>query len=233
MQRMNRHLPLALASLIAGLVCAPATWAARPLVSETADSLAPHDCEWETAVASARTRGAPTVRVFDTLVACGVGGSTQLSGGFARASAAGTAAQSITLTGKTTLVEPKDGRTGWGLAYGASFDKLPGTGWRHGGTRLLGAATRALGENLTGHANLGWSRDEADKASTTTWSLGLEGNGALRWTADVFGDDRGKPWLSAGVLWSLTEKFNLNLAVAQGGESPRTRLWTLAFKLDF
>lgn len=226
---MKRHLPLALASL---LVC-HAAWAARPLVSETADSLAKSDCEWETAVASARISGAPTVRVFDTLVACGVGGGTQFSGGFTRASADGVSAQSMALTGKTNFVELKDGRTGWGLAYGVSFDKLPGTGWRHGGTRLLGVATRALGEHLTGHANLGWSRDEADKSSSTNWSLGLEGEGPVRWTADLFGDDRGKPWVSAGVLFPLSDKFNVNMAVAQGGESPRTRLWTLAFKLDF
>lgn len=226
---MKIHLTIALAALLA----TTASWAARPLVSETADSLPKGDCEWETAVASARVYGGPTARVFDTLVACGVGGGTQFSGGYARAKVAGESAQSIALTGKTNFVEPKDGQTGWALAYGASFDKLPGTGWRHGGTRLLGVATRALGDNLTGHANLGWVRDEADKSSTTTWSFGLEGAGPLRWTADVFGDDRGKPWVSAGVMWFLGEKFNVNLAVAQGSEAPRTRLWTLAFKLDF
>lgn len=226
---MKRSLHLVLVSLLA----CNASWSARPLVSDTADSLAKRECEWETAVASARISGAPNVRVFDTLVACGVGGGTQFSAGFTRATGGGNSAQAMALAGKTNFVEPKDGRTGWGLAYGVAFDKLPGTGWRHGGTRLLGVATRTLGDHLTGHANLGWVRDEADKSSSATWSLGLEGNGPARWTADVFGDDRGKPWVSAGVLWPLTEKFNINLAVAQSSDAPRTRLWTLAFKLDF
>jgi len=222
-----------LALAAAGAVFSGASWAARPLVSETADSLGKHDCEWETAVTSARVSGAGSARVFDTLVACGVGAHTQVSGGYTRESVDGEQNQYAALTGKTNLVEPKDGQTGWGLAYSASFDKASGANWRHSGTRLLGVATRELGKGLTGHANLGWSRDVSAKANATVWSLGLEGESPVRWTADVFGDDHSKPWVSAGLLWMLGEKFNVNVAVAQGTESPRTRLWTLACKLDF
>ena len=45
-----------LGAALAALLAAPAAWSARPLVSETADSLARGDCELETAVASTRVR---------------------------------------------------------------------------------------------------------------------------------------------------------------------------------
>ena len=37
----------------------------------------------------------------------------------------------------------------------------------------------------------------------------------LRWAADVFGDDRSRPWVSAGLIWPLADKLTANLAYAQ------------------
>ena len=55
----------------------------------------------------------------------------------------------------------------------------------------------------------------------------------MRWAADVFGDDRSRAWVSAGLIWPLAEKLTANLAYAQQFERPRLHQWTLGFKFDF
>jgi hypothetical protein len=224
---------LTLASTLATLIASPATWAARPLVSETADSLAPGDCELESALASTRVRGQANTGGLDALVACGIGLGTQFSGAYNRSRSAGLTAQAITLGGKTNLAEAQDGRIGWAIAYGASLDKAPGDHWKHGSTRVFGVATKSLTDSLVGHFNLGWMRTEGDRLNRTAWSLGLEGDGPVRWAADLFGDDRTRAWVSAGLVWPLADKLTANLAFAQQFERPRVRQWTLGFKFDF
>lgn len=224
---------LTLASALATLIASPAAWAARPLVSETADSLAQGDCEFESALASTRVRGQDNTGSLDALVACGIGMGTQVSGAYNRSRSAGLTDQVITLGGKTNLAEAQDGRIGWAIAYGASLDKAPGTNWKHGSTRVFGVATKSLTDSLVGHVNLGWLRTEGDRLNSTTWSLGFEGDGPVRWAADVFGDDRSRAWVSAGLVWPLAEKLTVNLAYAQQFERPSVRQWTLGFKFDF
>ncbi len=224
---------LTLASALAALTAGPAAWAARPLVSETADSLAQGDCEFESALASTRVRSQATTGSLDALVACGIGMGTQVSGAYNRSRSAGLTDQVITLGGKTNLAEAQDGRIGWAIAYGASLDKAAGDHWKHGSTRIFGVATKALTDSLVGHANLGWMRTEDDRLNSTTWSLGLEGDGPVRWAADVFGDDRSRAWVSAGLIWPLADKLTANLAYAQQFERARVHQWTLGFKFDF
>lgn len=224
---------LTLSAALATLLAAPAIWAARPLVSETADSLARGDCELETALASTRLRGQDNAASLDALVACGIGLGTQVSGAYNRSRSSGLTGQAITLGGKTNLAEAQDGSIGWAIAYGASLDKTPGDSWKHGGTRVFGVASKSLKESLLAHLNLGWLRTEGDRRNSTTWSLGFEGDGPVRWAADVFGDDRSRAWVSAGLVWPLAEKLSANLAYAQQFERPRVRQWTLGFKFDF
>lgn len=63
--------------------------------------------------------------------------------------------------------------------------------------------------------------------------MGIEGGGPLGWAADVYGDDRSRPWLSAGVKLPLGEAFSANLSYAQQFVSPRVHLWTLGLKIEF
>ena len=92
-----------LGAALAALLAAPAAWSARPLVSETADSLARGDCELETAVASTRVRGQDSTGSLDALVACGIGMGTQISGAYNRARSGGLTGQAVSLGGKTNL----------------------------------------------------------------------------------------------------------------------------------
>lgn len=224
---------LTLGAALATLLAAPATWAARPLVSETADSRARGDCELESALASTRVRGQGNAGSLDALVACGIGLGTQASGAYNRSRSGGLTAQAVTLGGKTSLAEAQDGRIGWAIAYGASLDKASGGSWQHGSTRVFGVASKSLTDSVAAHFNLGWLRSEGDRRNSTTWSLGFEGDGLVRWAADVFGDDRSRAWVSAGLVWPLAEKLSANLAYAQQFERPRVRQWTLGFKFDF
>lgn len=222
-------LPLALLIVLTAL---PAV-AGRPLVSETADALDAGSCEIEAAAAQAHTSGLPKLRASDAAFGCGVGLQTQAGIGYARASGDGLTAQAARVFGKTTLLAPKDGHTGVGIAYGLGAEKSPDASWRLESLGLLLAGTREISSGLLLHANLGWNRSRADKQNTTLWSLGLETTSDLVMAADVFGDDRNKPGLSAGLGYSFGGGFSANVSYALVLESPRIKQLTLGAKLAF
>ena len=234
------HHPALLYCLLMPLSLALATvWSAgdaragRPLVSETADVIGAGDCELEAMVGQWRESDAPSPTLMDAVVSCGWGGHSQLSVMLAGARADGATDKLAGLSGKTLLITPKDDATGLALVYSIWRSYAAGEGWNQVGGQLFGVATRELGKDLVGHANLGWLRTGRNALNHTTWSLGIEGGGPLGWAADVFGDDRSRPWLSAGVKLPLGETFSANLSHAQQFESPRVHLWTLGFKIDF
>ena len=215
MQPCPIRLPLAATAAALLSLCSPLAWADRPLVSETAVVIGGDQCQIETGLARQSSRGTPSATVADVLGSCGFRGHSQFGISLGSARAAGATDWTLGLGGKTTLKMPADGAIGYALAYGLSAEKLAGDSWRHGSTRLFGVATKELRDGLLGHLNLGWLRTESDRLNSTTWSLGFEGEGPVRWAADVFGDDRARPWLSGGVLMSITDKISANLAYAQ------------------
>jgi hypothetical protein len=137
------------------------------------------------------------------------------------------------LGAKTTLVEPADGRLGFRVAYGVGLSKSGSGSFEHDGSSVIGLLTRALGDGLLGHVNLGWSHSRLERASSTVWSLGMETGGDLVWAADLFGDDRSRPWASAGLGWSVLERFSVNAAYAVQFENPRVRQFSLGLKIGF
>jgi hypothetical protein len=230
---LHRALHLALLTPLLTALSAGMAWADRPLVSETADVIGAGDCQLEAAIGRVRESGAPSPTTLETLVSCGLGGHSQLGVTLAGARADGSTDKLVALGGKTTLVMPKDDTTGFAVAYSIWRSNDAGEGWNQGGGRLFGVATRELGKDLMGHLNLGWLRTGRNQLNHTTWSMGIEGDGSLGWAADVFGDDRSRPWASGGVILSLTDKISANLAYAQQFESPRVHLWTLGLKIEF
>lgn len=230
------HHPLRLRQLALPVLLALTTGAAqadRPLVSETADVIDGGDCQLEASVGRWRESGTANPTLADALVSCGVGGHSQFGLTLAGVRGDGSTDKLVGLGGKTTLRAPQDGATGFAVAYAIWWDKLAGEGWHHGGHRLFGVVTRELAKDLLGHLNLGWLRTASNQRNHTTWSVGVEGDGPLGWAADVFGDDRSRPWLSGGVIVPVTDKLSLNLAYAQQFETPRVHLWTLGLKVEF
>ncbi len=230
--RLLRPLIAIVAATVA-VMGAPSALADRPLASETADAIAAGTCQVESALLGKRARGAPTVRGWDNLFSCGLAHDTQAAIGYARERGAGETVQSVLLAGKTSLLVPQAERTGWGLAYAVGALRAPGQGLRADGVRVTGLATRELASGLLGHANLGWSYSRIGNASRTLWSLGIETTADFTVAADLFGDDRGRPTVSAGFGYTLLVGFSVNLSYALQFESPRVKSLGVGAKLVF
>lgn len=167
---------------------------------------------------------------------CGIGHATQLALAYSRARSAGLEAQGLTLVGKTGLIERKDETMGLTLAWALGSEKAPGSSsFRHETSQLNLVAAMELAEHVTVFANLGWVHSKAARASSTTWNLAAEYALAsgVDLLAEVYGDDRTKPWLGTGVRWRLTPQLNINASYSVQRETPRTKLWTVGVNLGF
>ncbi|CAD5373758.1 conserved exported hypothetical protein [Rubrivivax sp. A210] len=218
---------------LCALLATGAAQAGRPLVTETADANAAGACDAETSLTRVSERDAPSLRLWETVVACGIGHDTQLGAGYARARSEGQTLQALSLGGKTNLVAPEDGRTGWGVAYGLDAAEAPGRSLRLETLGLAALATRELAPGLLGHANLGLTYNRVDRKTRAQWSLGLETAGDLVLAADIYGEDRGRPTVSAGAGWTFGGGVSANLSYAVELERPRVKALGLGLKLVF
>ncbi|MDP2035168.1 MAG: hypothetical protein Q8K29_17325 [Polaromonas sp.] len=207
--------------------------AGAPLVTETADSLALGDCELEAAVTRERSSGLPTLRSSNVILGCGVGAESQAALVHTQTRFDGSREQALRLSGKTTFAAPEPGRAGWGVAYAVESVKLPGGSWRSEAFDLVGLYTRELAPGLLVHANLGHSHSRSARQDSTLWSLGIERIDTLTLAADVFGDDRDRPGVSAGVGYGIGRGFSVNATLAWQFSEPRMRGVNLGAKLEF
>ncbi|MDO9073306.1 MAG: hypothetical protein Q7U73_08565 [Rubrivivax sp.] len=209
--------------------------AGAPLVTETADSLERGGCELEAAVARERSSGLPTLRSSTAILGCGVGAESQAALIHTQARFDGSREQALRLAAKTTFVAPQPGGAGWGLAYAVETVKAPGSGWRSETVDVLGLYTRELSPGLLVHANLGHShsRSRSARQGSTLWSLGVEHIDTVTLAADIFGDDRSRPGVSAGVGFGIGGGFSVNATLAWRFEEPRVRSLNLGAKLEF
>lgn len=205
----------------------------RPLVTETADVIEDGACQVEAWGGRSTASGSPAVRGLAGFFSCGVGSSTQLGLGASDERSDGITTRTLLVAGKTTLVAPADGRTGFGVAY--SFDNVhvQGEGSKFDNVNVVGLVTRQIAPQALLHLNLGWTRSRATHLNSTTWSVGVETTTNPTFAVDVYGDDRGRPGTSGGVGFSITRDFSINAAFAQQWESPAVRQWTLGAKLVF
>ncbi len=208
-------------------------WADRPLVSETADVIPTGTCQVETAAARATSSGSPSATGLNALFSCGVAGIHQVAVGYGRVRSDGETAQALSLGGKTTLIAPSNGATGFGVAYGLGLAKVAGSSFEHETTSVIGVITREFADGVLGHANLGWSRSESARLNSAVWSVGVEVGSDRVFAVDVFGDDRARPWLSAGMGWTVVDKVSVNLAYAMQFENPKVKNLSVGFKIVF
>jgi hypothetical protein len=232
MNYFEPRVAVAAALLCSGIAC----HAGRPLATEDPDILDQRECEWESFAARESAAGNPAVNGWTTQMGCGVGYSTQIALAYGRARSAGLNAQGLTLVGKTGLVERTDDAMGLALAWALGSEKAPGSSsFKNELSQLKLVAAMGLAEHLTAFANLGWVHSKSARASSTTWNLAAEyalasGVDAL---AEVYGDDRTKPWLGAGVRWKLTQQLNVNSSYSVQRETPQIKLWTVGVNLVF
>jgi hypothetical protein len=224
------------ARALVALLLAPACTAAladAPLVSETADVIGADACQIEASFARATASGAPPARGLDILGSCGVRGHSQAAIGYTHESSDGQTARSLRAFVKHTLVAPEAGRTGWGLRAGLNADRAPGESWRHEGVEVLGLMTREVAPGVLLHANLGHAWSRSTRQGTTLWSLGIETVADTTVAADLFADDRSKPWVSTGIGHKFGHGLSANASVAVQFDKPRTTQWTLGAKIEF
>jgi hypothetical protein len=219
-----------LAAVAALLLNPLGSWADRPLVSDTADVIDAHACQIETAAARNRSAAANTYN-SSALFSCGTKASSQWALGAARDSS--DSSRTLLVAGKTTLVMPAPGVTGWGVSYSLTGVDAPERAFAADATTLLMLFTQDLVPGWLLHANLGPSHSRLARQNSTQWTLGVESTTNPTVAADVFGDDHHRPWLSAGAGVSLNERFSINIAAAQQFEVVRVRQWSLGAKLVF
>lgn len=221
-------------ALVAGFCLIPfACLADRPLVSETADVIDRGACQVEAAASHSRASGAPKLREWSGVITCGTAFDTQPALTYASSRVAGEKEEVLLLGAKTTLQMPEHGRPGYGIAYSVGGVKVPGTSWRREEFNVTGLFTAEIAPNLLGHANLGWNRSRSLRQDTTLWSLGVETVGDFTVAADVFGDDRGRPSVSAGAGWVVGKGLSVNAAYATRFDSPRVNQLSVGAKLVF
>jgi hypothetical protein len=224
---------------VATMAALPATsQAGRPFATEDADILAQDECEWEGFVARERASGRPDVRGGATQLGCGLGVALmQLALAYGRSSVSdeGTT-QDAVLLGKFGILERGDEQPlGLTLAWAVGGAKLPGDAFRHDFSQFNLVATRAVGDALKLHANLGLLRFEATRDDAVTWNMAAELSvtSTLDVGAEFYGEDGAKPYRGLGARWHLNEALSVNASYALQSVRPSVKLWTVGFKLSF
>lgn len=222
---MQRPTVTTLALLLA--TCGPAD-AGRPLQTEDAGVIDPGGCELEGAHSESRL-GAERVRQSSLQLGCGIGSGTEVALQALRP-------RELALVGKTQLTSagPAQVTLAWTLAH-----RHVETAWRRSGASLNLVASTPAGPDWTLHANLGHLRDELQHRRSTTWALAAEHNGLGangRWQpmAEVFGDDRGRPWANAALRLTLVpDRVFVDGSIGRQLGGTRARLATAGFKFAF
>ena len=197
-----------------------AAQAGHPLVSETPDALDRGSCQVEFQQARVKAHGAAADTGSDLQFSCGLGMLSQIAIGTTSVRSEGLRVESYRLVGKTAIFAPEDGQTGLGIRYGASWLQTPGANTEWVDSTVLLVVTREVGKGVLAHANLGLRRDRVQSQSTRLWSLGVESTDTLSFAADLFGEQRDKPWASVGAGWRPSKDTLLSVAYAlQSGES--------------
>ncbi len=211
-------------------------YADHPLVSETADALTRGSCQVEFNRAQEKVKHSPTLGSSDVQFSCGAGARSQVALGLNSSRVDGLRVENYRVAGKTTLVAPEDGNTGFGVRYGLGWASGQGQGQR--GTQLesatiLAVATREVINGVLAHANLGFTRDRLLAKTTGLWAVGVETTDAFSLAADVFGEERGKPWVSMGMGWRASKDVFISLAYALQTADEKAKTLSLGVKLVF
>lgn len=224
----------AAACLGVALLLPAAAFAARPLVTDDAGVLDPRACELEAVVG--RQREETSTNTAAGQLGCGVGANSQLTLAFTRSrETEEPATRAVGLSSKTALGWFPDGPAQWALSMSLGREHaLEGEQAELTATVVLIATVKAT-DRFTWHANLGWINRRPARVNTTSWNLAGEYAVAplLDLTAEVYGDDRSRPWLAAGARLNLGPAWSLNASYGAQPTEPHARQLSLGAKLAF
>ncbi|GIL05650.1 MAG: hypothetical protein BroJett031_21700 [Betaproteobacteria bacterium] len=223
------------AGVLLALAASPVI-AGRPFATEDAGVLAAGECELETYALRQTAGDAPKETGWWVQPGCGVGFRTQLAAGGGRTKVESDRFTAAALSGKTWLRELGDDRTGVTLAYSIGGAKAPGGSFEHDSTALAAVVSSPVAKHLLWHANLGWSRSQAERLTSTTWALALErtSESGLDVGAEIYGDDHEAAWLGVAARYALRpEKLFVDVSWAVQTNSARAKQLTIGLKLAF
>jgi hypothetical protein len=211
--------------------------AGRPLATDDAGTLEPGDCELESYAGHGRANDAPSSQRLSAQLGCGALKGTQVALAAVRDRSDGQQVQTLNLTGKTRLHQAADDGPSFALAYGLSWQRTTGSALRHECGLLNGIMSWPVSDDLTLHANLGWSHNQSVRADTTNWSVAIEhgvGHG-IDLMAEILDDDRShQPWLQTGMRWAaVPDKLFLDASLGAQSGSRHARAVTLGLRYAF
>lgn len=201
--------------------------AGRPLSTEDASVLEEKRCQLETWIDRARDSSEAWF-----VPACNFGFGIEWQVGFARAREAGQSYSSQSYAQAKGLIKGIGDGSPWGIGWvvGVSRDPLRASrrGWQD--PYALVPVSIAFGDALV-HANVGWSRDRAERRDTTLWGIAAEvpGGERITWVAEAFGERASNPFLRAGARFSVVKDvLDLDLtAVNRPGGTREERFLSL------
>lgn len=215
------------------LLSVTAGHAGAPMTTEDADVLSRGQCEWET-VAQRAQGGGVSAQGWSTGFQCQAMLSTQMGLAYGRATAEGISLSSLTLSGKTGLIERQGDGLGLALAWGVENLHMPGhRGYRQDARFARWVMSYGMGA-LTVHGNVGWMHSKRADETTRVTALGLgyAVNDAVELLAENYGESGGPRRYSVG-LRIATGNWMLGAMAAQDRGQPRTRGLMLSAKMGF
>ena len=195
------------------LIAAPtASLAGRPLTTEVASVLDDKRCQVEAWV----DRGRDASQAW-LAPACNFGAGIEWQAGLGRTRESGRSVTSATYAQAKGLFKEIEDASPWGVGWVVGVNRDPlrevQRGWKD--PYALVPASVAVGEALI-HANLGWSRNRAERRNTSVWGAALEipAGARVTWVAEAFGEGSEKPFLRGGARISLVkDMFDIDVTV--------------------
>ncbi len=176
----------------------PASYAARPLITDDARTVDAKACQVESWVRTNKDS-----KEYWALPACNFTGNLELTFGGARTSdAAGASTTDIVLQGKTLFktLEPN----GWSVGLAAGAVRHPGDGKRVSELySYVPASFSYLNDKVVLHTNAGVLHNTVTSSTRATWGLATETalNERTWLIAETFQQKRGRPFYQAGVRY--------------------------------
>ena len=227
----TKHLTLAAALSLS--VIAPA-FAGKPLNTDDAGTIAKGECEIE-AYASAYRVSSANASGLTSQFSCGVVEGTQLGIGLGRYNDDTGNVDSISLSGKTQIIDGGKDSTSLSLGFGAVGTSSPGQSMSLSNYTFSLLATKPLTEDFSVHFNAGLLRDSSRGSAKNYGIWGLAGEYALTekvaLVGETYGQEGSKPWTGVGARWQASKALSLGLLFASQGGGDST--FTMGAKFSF
>ncbi|MBQ0959634.1 hypothetical protein KAK06_11820 [Ideonella sp. 4Y11] len=210
--------------------------AGRPATTEDAGTISQGVCELESFLGHGSEDGAPSVGTQSVQLGCGATEHTQLALQVQRAHSGASSARSLTLSGKSRVIDGGDEGASVALAYGLGGTD-DGSGLTSDQSYINGVVSWPMAPGFVLHGNVGWNHSRLAHASTTSWALAVEHAASSQWDlmGELFDNDRThRPWIQAGVRWNpLPNRLWLDASWGWQTGSPHARAMTLGLRFAF